>query len=102
MKEADTNYMTDQTQMKKLNILTTGKNYWIVSRNVDSNSSICSFKVRIVDINGTLGSRGLCFVRSSGYISGGSDENGLRPCFALKSDIKITGGKGTIGNPYTM
>lgn len=38
----------------------------------------------------------------NGFSAGYSDAYGLRPCFALKSTIKITGGIGTSGNPYTM
>ena len=38
----------------------------------------------------------------NGFGGGYSDAYGLRPCFSLKSTIKITGGNGTSGNPYTM
>ena len=102
MKGADTNYTTDQTQMKSLNIWKTGENYWLASRDVSSNSSLCGFIGRLVNTDGSLGSSFLCFVHSSGNPKGGSNALGLRPCFSLKSDIKITGGNGTSDSPYTM
>ena len=48
MKGEDTNYTTDQTQMKNLNIMKTGEDYWLASRYVYSDSSQCSFCVRYV------------------------------------------------------
>ena len=44
----------------------------------------------------------LCFVHSSGGTSADSYSYGLRPCFTLKSGIKVTGGDGTSGSPYTL
>ena len=102
MKEADTNYETDETEMYNLSIFTTGENYWLASRDVRSNSSGCRFRVCFVNTEGELGSGGLCDVSSVGNSVGYSPVFGLRPCFALKSDIKITGGNGTSENPYTM
>lgn len=102
MKEADTNYTTDQTQMNNLNIWTTGEYYWITSRDVHSDSSNCKFIIRCVGAGGDLNSSYLCSLDGSDGTYGGSGAIGLRPCFSLKSDIKITGGDGTSGNPYTM
>lgn len=102
MKGADTNYETDETQMNNLSIFTTGENYWLASRDVRSNSSGCRFRVCFVNNAGELVSGGLCDVASGGNSVGYSPVFGLRPCFALKSDIKITGGNGTSENPYTM
>ena len=48
MKGEDTNYTTDQTQMKNLNIMETGEDYWLASRYVYSDSSQCGFCVRYV------------------------------------------------------
>ena len=44
----------------------------------------------------------LCYVNNGGAARGGSSTLGLRPCFYLKSNIKITGGNGTSESPYTM
>lgn len=101
MKEADTNYETDKTQMESLNIWTTGENYWVTSRSVGS-GLYCGFYVRYVSDNGDLNNCGLCYLRSDGFTNGGSNTSGLRTCFFLKSDIKITGGNGTSDTPYTM
>ena len=100
MKGTDTNYTTDQTQMNKLNI--TGKGYWLASRDVSSSSSSCEFCIRYVMGSDNLNSGVICLLYSSGSSMGVLGSFGLRPCFALKSDIKITGGNGTSGNPYIM
>ena len=88
--------------MQKLNIWTTGENYWLASRNVLSSSSRYGFYMRYAGTDGTLSSSNLCYVRSNDSTNGYSCTNGLRPCFALKSDIIITGGNGTSDTPYTM
>ena len=102
MKEADTNYTTDKTQMESLNIWTTGEKYWLASRFVNSYPSYCNFRVRDVFSGGNLGNIDLCIVSIGGRTQGDSHTCGLRPCLALKSGIKITGGNGTSENPYTM
>ena len=107
MKDTDTNYVTDQTQMQNLNIWKTGEEYWLASRYVllddTPNNSYYFFNVRYVNSSGSLRNNfDLCRVNTSNTAIGSSTSNGLRPCFALKSDIKITGGNGTSGNPYTM
>ena len=102
MKDADTNYETDKTQLENLNIWTTGEYYCLASRIVSSNSSYYYFDVRRVTTVGGLSSSGLCLVNSNGSTMGHLYELGLRSCFSLKSDIKITGGDGTSENPYTM
>ena len=102
MKDTDTNYETDKTQLESLNIWITSENYWLASRNVPSYSSICNFYVRNVFTDGYLSRNNLCVVYSDGRTYGYSNTLGLRPCFSLKSDIKITGGNGTSDEPYTM
>ena len=102
MKAADKNYKTDTTRLEKLNAMTTGEEYWLASRNVDSTSAECYFEVRHVYDNGYLSAKALCYVHSYGSTKGYSITKGLRPCFSLKSDIKITGGNGTSESPYTM
>lgn len=102
MKGADTNYTIDQTQMNNLNIMKTGEIYWLASRYVSSHSPSYYFIVRSVNSVGNFYSYDLCIVVSDGNASGYPRTHGLRPCFSLKSDIKITGGDGTSGNPYTM
>ena len=94
MKDADTNYEADQTAMKAVggDMWTTGEAYWLASRGVYSDSSICSFYVRIVGTGGGLNNNGLCTVNSDGSANGYSLGIGLRPCISLRSDIKVIGG----------
>ena len=102
-KDTDTNYKTDFDQMGTLGIRNIGKTYWLASRIVDSNSSNSGFRVRYVASSGSLGNYYLCRVRSSGSTDAGSHSYGLRPCFTLKSGIKVTGGDGTsAGTAYTL
>ena len=102
MKEEDKNYEKDQKQMEKINILVTGEEYWIASRYVESNTSDCYFGIRYIESDGKLTSQAFCGVfktEGHGYMG---NSLGLRPCFALKTDISITGGEGTSESPYTL
>ena len=96
MKDTDTNYITDRTAMQAVggNMWTTGKWYWLASRNVNSSSSDCDFFVRAVDTSGNFGSNYLCHVHHDVIIvwGGKSLEAGLRPCISLRSDVKVVGG----------
>ena len=60
------------------------------------------FKVRSVGSDGTLKSSFSCCINNTIGNIEFSYSSGLRPCFALKSDIKIIGGDGTSENPYIM
>ena len=102
MKDTDTNYETDKAQLESLNISTTGKYYCLASRYVFSDPSACVFCVNYVFSDGEWDSECLCRVQSDGSTYGYSETYGLRPCFSLKSDIKITGGNGTSDEPYIM
>jgi len=102
-KNEDTNYTVDHTQMTNANIKTTGQSYWMASRRVVSWSSFCGFAVRGVLSDGGWDTLGMCTVGSGGDTSGNSISHGLRPCFSLRSDIKITGGDGqSEATAYTM
>ena len=102
-KDTDTNYKTDYNQMGTLGIRNIGKSYWLASRFVSSNSGKSDFFVRSVDSSGSLfNSYGLCYVHSNGNTVANSFSLGLRPVFTLKSGIKVTGGNGTSGSPYTL
>ena len=102
-KNGDENYYTDYKKMQAIRggIHKIGKTYWLASRIVSSSSSSSYFGVRIVFASGGLGSDGLCSV-SSGDTNASSDSNGLRPVFILESGIKVTGGNGESGTPYTL
>ena len=79
-----------------------GKTYWLASRYVSASSSFSDFSVRLVDASGYLYNNFLCNVYSDGSPFGHSFGNGLRLVFRLKSGIKVTGGDGSEGNPYTL
>ena len=102
MKDTDTNYETDETQLERLRIWGIREDYWIASRYVDSDSFTCVFIVRFVAADVGLYSSYMCGVNSGGGAGGDSYTFGFRPCFSLKFDIKITGGNGTSESPYTM
>lgn len=103
LKDTDTNYKTDYDQMGTLGIRNIGKSYWLASRYVGSSSGRSGFNVRRVDSSGSLSNGSLCRVYSGGSTYADSYSNGLRPCFTLKSGIKVTGGDGTsAGTAYTL
>lgn len=97
-KEADTNYETDINMMEAIEIRNTGEYYWLTSRHKIIDSSHFEFHVRYIGNSGNLESGHVCHINSDGtkYGStvGGRHTNGLRACFSLKSDIKITEGNG--------
>ncbi len=103
LKDADTNYETDYNQMEALEINNIADAYWLASRNVNSYSSDSYFDVRYVSTSGYVSSsKRLCGVGSRGRTNANYYSNGLRPVFTLKSGIKVTGGNGESGTPYTL
>ena len=102
LKDADTNYETDYNQMEALEINNIADAYWLASRIVGSISYVSDFGVRYVYPGGSVGNRDLCYVRSHGDTGADCISNGLRPVFTLKSGIKVTGGNGESGTPYTL
>ena len=108
LKDTDNNYEADWNQMQSIvingqGIHNIGKHYWLASRYVNANSSTSAFDVRYVGTSDNLYSLILCSVSSDGYALGYSfGARGLRLVFRLKSGIKVTGGDGSEGNPYTL
>ena len=102
LKDTDTNYETDYNQMESLEINDIDDRYWLASRLVRSSSNNSYFNVRCVLTSGSVASSGLCFVYSVGDAFANFNSNGLRPVFTLKSGIKVTGGNGESGTPYTL
>lgn len=65
------------------------QNYWTMSPTCWAGLEIYSF---LVGDNGNIGSA----------INSTWDEPGLRPVINLKADIQISGGNGTINDPYEV
>ena len=102
-KNTDNNYEADWKQMNSLGIHNISKYYWLASRIVVSRPNDTYFSVRNMDGTGDLDyTRGLCIVYSDGNTGGTRYSHGLRPVFRLKSGIKVIGGDGSKGNPYTL
>ena len=102
LKDADTNYETDYNQMEALEINNIADAYWLASRYVDSYSGYSTFLVRCVATSGRVDLSRLCGVNSRGNSNASYASHGLRPVFTLKSGIKVTGGNGESGTPYTL
>ena len=103
LKDTDTNYETDCNQMTTLEINDIDDSYWLASRLVDSFSYYSLFRVRCVVASGDVyDGDGLCRVDSAGRTNAYDESRGLRPVFTLKSGIKVTGGNGESGTPYTL
>ena len=97
-KNTDKNFETDYNQMGILGILDIDQYYWYASRYVTSHSGASTFSVRHVYSNDDW----LCCMFSDGTLYSRSIAHGLRPVFHLKSNVKITGGTGEEGAPYTL
>ena len=102
MKQKDGNAGTDKRQMESLNIWKSEEYYWVASRDLYSDNTKCGFRARSVGTDDYISNYYFCIVLNSGKAVGRLHTYGLRPCFALKSDIKITGGNGTSDLPYTI
>ena len=98
----DTNYATDESQLKNFNMWIIGKEYWLASRNVDVDSTRCLLRIRYVFPDGNLYSKYFSLIHSNGTIEGDSATYGLRPCFLLKSNIQIVEGNGSEEKPYKI
>ena len=98
----DENYKMDINQMELGNMLNIQENYWLASRDVNPHTSYCHWNIRVIQEDGLRNSFIVCAISSKGGISLLTNEAGLRPCFSLKTDIKITGGDGSQETPYTM
>ncbi len=104
MRNSDTNYRTDYNQMTSLGILRTNSNYWLASRYV-SRSEWNYFYIRSVGSGGDLVNNDERFCGISNLTAVYSYDpitKGFRPVFTLKPGIKVTGGSGTINDPYTL
>ena len=108
LKDTDTNYEADYKQMQSVvingkSICNIEKWYLLASRDAYASPSDSYFNVRDVGPGGTLNSSTtLCYVSSDGFTIGTSNSSGLRLVLHLKSGIKVTGGDGSEGNPYTL
>ena len=100
LRDADNNYLTDWNQMNSLGIQNIRDCYWLASRNVTSSLYRSDFYVRFVHPSGYNSC--LCVVTFGGNADSNSITNGLRPIFLLRSNIKVTGGTGEEGSPYTL
>ena len=102
LKDTDTNCETDYNQMESLEINDIYDGYWLASRSVTSGINGSGFRVRYVFAGGRVGYNNLCSVYSNGATGANGNSDGLRPVFTLKSGIKVTGGNGESGTPYTL
>ena len=100
-KDADTNYTEDVKQIIALELNATSTT-WLASRDVISGSSNTYFIVRILYAAGNTASGNLCYVAFIGSTSSISHAFGFRPVFLLSSDIIISSGDGSEGNPYVI
>ena len=60
------------------------------------------FYFRNVQADGTSIGNSICHVKSNGTTACVSANDGLRPVFTLNAGLKVTGGSGEDGAPYTL
>ena len=102
LKDTDSNYIPDYSQMITLGIRDAGEEYWLASRSTSGGySSFCD--VRYVSDSGGLMAVTLCQIYPNvNACQGNWRAFGLRPVFILKPEVKVTGGNGTSSSPYTL
>ena len=101
-KTADTNYSEDVNQLKTLGLNVSSGYTWLATRYVNSYSSRTDFCVRFMDSGGNAYITDLCDVNSDGTTRSLTPIRGFRPVFLLSSNVVISSGDGTIGNPYNI
>ena len=102
-KATDENYVKDREQLEKFQLNTIGELYWLASRITISVSPNYYLAIHCIRGDGSFAYYGLCnIVRTTGNTFGGVHTGGLRPCFSLKTSIKIISGDGSESNPYIM
>ena len=112
IKDEDENYLIDWEQMKKLRIHIINKSYWLTSRAVNRDvvdNDRADIYLRDATNNGSVRTNLIAngwldrWSSSTGYFWNNRDHSSrLRPVFKLKETIKITGGKGSEDEPYTL
>ena len=75
---------------------------WLSSRSIIVNANGTSFSIPRNKYNGSIDDRTLFDIGANGGYSFNGEANGFRPVIRLKDSIKITGGSGTSGSPYTI
>ena len=103
LKNADSKYVIDWTQINKLGINNINKVYWLASRRISSDSNGTTFYIRNTNDVDTGMSANLCNLSSSGRVfSNEFSSYSLRIVMKLKDNIKVITGDGTFTNPYTL
>ncbi len=110
LKDGDTNREIDYEQMKKLEISKAENNqtYWLASRGVwvqepeKTTTAIYFIVYNIWENTGEINDRNICYVVSSASMSTRSYSWGIRTVSTLKSEVKVSGGKGTSEEPYIL
>ena len=103
LRNGDENYVSDLEKIKSYN--SSCRNVWLVSRYVaySEDSGRITFYISSV---GTSSSKytvnEICIFGSSISDYSKSETMGICPVFTLKDNVKINGGSGTSGDPYTL
>ncbi len=101
-KTTDTKYTEDVKQLKDLGLNVSSGYTWLASRAAYSGSSYMHFGVRNVGSSGDASNDHLCYVYSDGTTINYAPSHGFRPVFLLTSDVVISEGDGSSGNPYVI
>ena len=102
-KTSDTKYTEDVAQLNLLGLNVSSGTTWLASRDVANTSPYsASYYVRNVNASGSTYFAGLCSVYNNGVVSSLLPVDAFRPVFLLPSDVIISGGDGSSGNPYVI
>ena len=98
----DSNRLTDLGQLMSSEEIKGDSSFWLASRISVSMSSMTYFDIFSLDESGITNKDYLCLLTSSGSRQSDVCNNGFRPVFTLKPEVKLIGGNGTEENPYTL
>ena len=101
-KAADNKFKEDSYQLYKLGLNVGSGSSWLASRYAYSNSKAATFLVYFEDSNGRRDDSVVCIVYADGSAVSSAPSHGFRPVFLLSSNVVISSGDGTIGNPYNI
>lgn len=102
LKKDDTNMMADMGQLILSEELQGKSSFWLASRIALSIENLSYFDINHFDPSGKINEDYLCLMTKMGSRTSDISNEGFRPVFTLKPEVKLLEGDGTKENPYIL